>query len=699
MPLSPQIQNNMIKSILDYALDYQSRGFSVVPLRTDGAKCPPIRWKEFQTRRATEQEILAWWVKWPNSNVGIVTGSASGIFVIDADSEEGGKWVAANLPVTSVYAKTGRKKGVHAYYRLPAGVTARTKVRWQPDVDLKADGGLVVAPPSIHHSGVAYEFVFPAGLDGWNDLAEFDPNKFRSAGNLNINLSQVLLPGESTPPAQDGSRHSAMMKLIGVLVAEGNPLNKIVADVSKWNRGNKPPIEEKEIPVACQNIWNAENGSVAAILSTPIISAPTENQPKTFRSEFPRECLAPGGLIQKIMDCVDRGSAKYQPIFGLAGAIAFVGHLCGQRIMTETGLRTNLYTISIGFSGCGKTAPHSILPVIASTSTARISMGPTDTASGAAILRWLSTDNHQVSFFALDEIGLMLKGLKNPASPLAEMPRILIKLYSETNHAYVKSYADAKLNITLPYHHLSLHGSSTPGEFWGNLTEADTVSGFLARILIFEASDRIEKKEKTSVLMPAEVTGAINSLWGISTPIDKERGDIARVPIPFVVPRSKATKEIFSPWEKKYEDMQYDYREDESKSAVFARAGEHAAKLALIHAASLHGPGVIEKEVEPESMIWATSLVDYCICTLLTGIKKNIAKNQFHAEQQKVMKFIRDSGKKEMPFREIYKKLHMPAKMANDILQSLFISGELRQEDRPNKQNRMVPFVVIEQPA
>jgi hypothetical protein len=69
---------------LTAALQYEKLGFSVIPLKT-GEKVPMIDWKEFQTRRATDAEIAAWWVKWPKSNIGIVTGTISGICVVDLD--------------------------------------------------------------------------------------------------------------------------------------------------------------------------------------------------------------------------------------------------------------------------------------------------------------------------------------------------------------------------------------------------------------------------------------------------------------------------------------------------------------------------------------------------------------------------------------------------------------------------------------
>src|ERR1041385_5387025 len=63
-----------------YATD---SGFSVIPVDAVSKK-PLLEWKEFQTRKASVEEIESWWKKWPEAGVGIVTGAISGITVVDS---------------------------------------------------------------------------------------------------------------------------------------------------------------------------------------------------------------------------------------------------------------------------------------------------------------------------------------------------------------------------------------------------------------------------------------------------------------------------------------------------------------------------------------------------------------------------------------------------------------------------------------
>jgi hypothetical protein len=97
----------------------------------------------------------------PGCNVGIATGKPSGVWVLDLDGADGESWLAGQekvhgpLPITP-QVKTGR--GRHLYFRLPADVEIRNRVKAAPHVDVRSTGGLVVAPPSRHHSRANYRW-------------------------------------------------------------------------------------------------------------------------------------------------------------------------------------------------------------------------------------------------------------------------------------------------------------------------------------------------------------------------------------------------------------------------------------------------------------------------------------------------------------------------------------------------------------
>jgi hypothetical protein len=112
----------------------------------------------------SDDEIGAWWDRWPDANIGIVTGTVSGVAVLDIDPRNGGDAARRRLeathdllPVCPEVASGGG--GTHLWFRCttatPSGVVT-------PGIDLKAEGGLIVAPPSRHISGLPYRWR-PAG--------------------------------------------------------------------------------------------------------------------------------------------------------------------------------------------------------------------------------------------------------------------------------------------------------------------------------------------------------------------------------------------------------------------------------------------------------------------------------------------------------------------------------------------------------
>ncbi|HYG57391.1 MAG TPA: bifunctional DNA primase/polymerase, partial [Symbiobacteriaceae bacterium] len=144
---------------LQAALTYIERGWAVIPLAPrdkvpynpllpkdrEGKPC----WKYLTVDPARPAEVVRWFKQRPDINIGILTGSPSGNLVVrDIDRPP---VVPLHLPITPAVA-TGR--GSHYYYQSSEPLPGR-KYHWG---ELKAEGGYVVAPPSIHPSGVAYEW-------------------------------------------------------------------------------------------------------------------------------------------------------------------------------------------------------------------------------------------------------------------------------------------------------------------------------------------------------------------------------------------------------------------------------------------------------------------------------------------------------------------------------------------------------------
>lgn len=149
----------------EWALYYLRRGWSVVPVRR-GEKIPAVPWHQYQHRRATLAEIEDWYAD-PTMGVGIVTGPISNLIVADFDGALGAETEAQILPRIGVgpVALTGGG-GTHRLMAHP-GRKVPTRTGVLPGMDVRGDGGFIVAPPSVHASGRQYSWDVDFHIDDY----------------------------------------------------------------------------------------------------------------------------------------------------------------------------------------------------------------------------------------------------------------------------------------------------------------------------------------------------------------------------------------------------------------------------------------------------------------------------------------------------------------------------------------------------
>lgn len=108
-------------------------------------------------------QVDEWWRLYPSANVGVRTGAASGILVLDVDGEAGRLalrgLVAHHGLFDTRWARTG--SGWHAYFTHPGGTMPNSAGRLGAGLDVRGDGGYVVAPPSLHCTRQRYRWIGP----------------------------------------------------------------------------------------------------------------------------------------------------------------------------------------------------------------------------------------------------------------------------------------------------------------------------------------------------------------------------------------------------------------------------------------------------------------------------------------------------------------------------------------------------------
>ncbi len=236
----------------DAALDYCRRGWSVVALRPRG-KYPLIRWEPFQYRPAEAAEVRRWYDRWPDANVGIVTGQVSGLVVLDVDPRHGGEdsvaeWAKRDrrLP-ESVEAETGGG-GRHLYLLAPRRLL-RNRVGLAPGIDLRANGGLIVAPPSVHPSGRRYAWRADrapadrtlAPVPDW--LIRMAAGDGDHGGHSIRHWRKVVEEG-----VVEGVRNNTIASLAGHLLWHGVDPQVTLELLLCWNRARcRPPLDDEEV--------------------------------------------------------------------------------------------------------------------------------------------------------------------------------------------------------------------------------------------------------------------------------------------------------------------------------------------------------------------------------------------------------------------------------------------------------------------
>lgn len=249
---------------LEAALDYARRGFSVIPISPSMSgeenrrrKNPIVRWTEWQTRAANEEQIKQWWETWPDAGVGIVTGKVSGVLVMDVDPKNGG--TAEGLPPTNMVVNTGGG-GQHYYYRMIDGV--RNNSSQETGVDVRADGGYVVAPPSLHASGEAYAWD-PDEEPGSIDVETIERLSPRSRkkdavpskdeGRDDKWISSTLSDG-----APSGERNDTIARLAGYYAGKDIAPDIGLQNCLDANSRFNPPLDRSEVERTVRSIYEAE---------------------------------------------------------------------------------------------------------------------------------------------------------------------------------------------------------------------------------------------------------------------------------------------------------------------------------------------------------------------------------------------------------------------------------------------------------
>lgn len=237
-------------------------GWSVIPVRED--KKPAVKWSEYQTRKATDEEMKDWFLT-KRLGVGIVTGKLSNLCVVDIDSADGEANLKEVAPdVFRAPNVSTPRGGRHLYHLYREGVG--NKVGVIPGTDFRGEGGFVVAPPSVGPNGKAYEWCVP--LETLRDLPALPDSYANAVERPRFSSNVAPIPASMFV---EGRRDNDLFHLAHTLVKGGMPYSEILTVVAIAARACTPPLDARmareKVESAVTRAMNAERNYTDEIKS------------------------------------------------------------------------------------------------------------------------------------------------------------------------------------------------------------------------------------------------------------------------------------------------------------------------------------------------------------------------------------------------------------------------------------------------
>jgi hypothetical protein len=261
----------MMKKFPEAAMQLAARGMAVFPLQPRG-KLPLIKKEDGGNGcldATRDVNIIGdWWRREPRANIGIATGAKSGVFVLDVDLHHDGEVSLRTLearmrPLPSTVEVVTGSKGRHLYFKLPdfegAPQIRNSAGKLGEGLDIRGEGGYVVAPPSIHPSGGIYTWSVDTGsafaeapvwLLGLICPAPTELDQRRPAEHWSEVIASTV--GE-------GKRNHTIARLGGLLLRRGFNASDTLSLCLAWNATHcAPPLPGNEVELTVKSIASRE---------------------------------------------------------------------------------------------------------------------------------------------------------------------------------------------------------------------------------------------------------------------------------------------------------------------------------------------------------------------------------------------------------------------------------------------------------
>ncbi|WP_215754222.1 bifunctional DNA primase/polymerase [Acetobacter sp. P5B1] len=701
------------------------------PIFPCGKNKRPLTEHGFKDASTDEERVKAMFRACPGARIGMPTGRASGIFVIDIDTKDGPHaqdWmVGLNLHNGTKCVKT-QSGGYHLWYRMPDVELRNTQSKLHPNVDTRGEGGYVLIPPSDGY----YEFndLEPAELPEFlleeltrkpapaTSVQHVDAQR-RLDGGTAYGLEALARECAAIRSAADGQKHGILNKAaysIGGLVGadeldEGIAIAELrgalfdIRDRCRDFRAAERTLENSfadglRRPRQVDHLDPVDDGTDWTPILSTIRPERTNLPERQVGSLIPDRIMQVDGFLREFVDYTTRTARRPQPFAALAAGIALVGALAGRRYRTQTDLWSNIYVATIIDSAGGKDHARKVIKLLLQKAGLMSYLGGEDIASGTALHTSLML--HPSRVYLVDECGDFLRGVlgTKASAHKQQIAQKLKALYTSSSGIMLGTeYADQsekgrkREDLCNPV--ACIYGTSTPAQFWDAVAGASLSDGLMGRFLVFVPEENYPAMVDAPLEdIPDSLVDAVKRIAAGSTahaPGNIENLLMAtEAAAPYTVQSSlqavKSLKEI----QTKQETL---LRQNEGTyiTSLAGRIVENALKLALISAISREQERPV---ISGKDMEWAGELALHCFDAMRTGAERYASENQGQARMKDVLNAIRRSG--EVTARQVMRALGMKisVKERDEALSALVEGGWIVAEQKASGAKGGRPSVV-----
>lgn len=691
------------QSALDCAIYYAEYGYAVIPLKP-GTKEPATAHGITDATTDTEK-IEAWWQENPAYNIGL---SATGLLIVDIDGPDN-PWPHTQeqaLDLAQVPISLTPRGGSHHVFK--GGGFRNTSGALAPKVDTRADGGYIVAPPSIV-AGKVYAWFEGRAIGEQSELLQ--PPRWLMDGlayKANPQSKGVERAAGNTIPS--GQRNHALTSLAGKLRGAGAGYDEILACISQTNISRcKPSLPSEEVAKIAWSVSRYEPdamtvATVEGLYTSQVdlsglvgkkeqivitVSEPNEIVPESPFRLVPVELLRVPGFISELMDVTLSRAFYPNQCLAFAGALAMQAFLGGRKVRDVSNTRTNIYLLSLAHSASGKDIPRKINAEIMMLAGFEHSFG-SRFASGEGLQDALQHTPNML--FQTDEIDGMLQSIaKSQDARYDGIMNMLLELYT-TSDSIMPMRRKAKDDKDKPPQSiynpsLTLLGSAIPENYYSALSEKMLSNGFFARLLALEAGPRGAGQDPEAEPLERDHPLISTALWWKAyNPGGGNLGDT--FPRPAIVEYSPDAK-AYAEDVRRATEAEYSKAESNKETAlvettVWGRAYAMVKKLALIYAISEnhHVPQIRRPAVE-----WAWSLVEITVNHALARAREHVAAGDFDALCKKAIAALQATGGV-LSHSHLLKRMKLPARQFLDLIGTLDQRGDIAKTEIPSKFGR-----------